>query len=510
MICSRSIGHLKVQRVMLFDHAIALVATFTTAFAGATLTSLKYCSDKACSVYFAAAETSFACESTICNNKQSNGWMEGYPCLRQSASRKHRQFKTPGIHLGLQERLYLLHTKRIAKTVDGSNGVPTLTPVQPYDDTKAWKRKVAAIAGGVGAVLLVIIIVVTVYLCIKKLAAQTSERESSAQSPTTGLEIVGTPTYASPHPPGTHFLRLLTIEELKLATRSFSDSNIIGEGLLGLVYKGLLLDGSIAVIKRNIYHPVQNFANEVRHIASVQNQHLVKLIGYCEDRQQQFLVTEYISDGNVGQYLYDSEGLPVGKLGIKRRLAIALGAAKGLRYLHSLVPPFLHMHFRTSNVLVDENFTAKVSDYGIYKWVAETPHPGSSSSVDHFLDPELNSSSDFSELSDVYSYGVFLLELISGREAHGKYQSNSDQNLLLQARDSSLNDFVDKSLQAKDRTKRIMVDLALMCVDVSTRRPSMEKVVKALEWIRGRETGHVDYDHGEEIGAVKLGSELFK
>ncbi|CAI0453030.1 unnamed protein product [Linum tenue] len=422
MICSRSIGHLKVQRVMLFDHAIALVATFTTAFAGATLTSLKYCSDKACSVYFAAAETSFACESTICNNKQSNGWMEGYPCLRQSASRKHRQFKTPA----------------------------------------------------------------------------------------TGLEIVGTPTYASPHPPGTHFLRLLTIEELKLATRSFSDSNIIGEGLLGLVYKGLLLDGSIAVIKRNIYHPVQNFANEVRHIASVQNQHLVKLIGYCEDRQQQFLVTEYISDGNVGQYLYDSEGLPVGKLGIKRRLAIALGAAKGLRYLHSLVPPFLHMHFRTSNVLVDENFTAKVSDYGIYKWVAETPHPGSSSSVDHFLDPELNSSSDFSELSDVYSYGVFLLELISGREAHGKYQSNSDQNLLLQARDSSLNDFVDKSLQAKDRTKRIMVDLALMCVDVSTRRPSMEKVVKALEWIRGRETGHVDYDHGEEIGAVKLGSELFK
>ncbi|CAI0453039.1 unnamed protein product [Linum tenue] len=389
--------------------------------------------------------------------------------------------------IGLEDYSFVL-LSRIAKTFDGSNGVPTLTPVQPYDDTEAWKRKVAAIAGGVGAVLLVIIIVVIVYLCIKKLAAQTSERESSAQSPTTGLEIVGTPTYASPHPPGTHFLRLLTIEELKLATRSFSDSNIIGEGLLGLVYKGLLLDGSIAVIKRNIYHPVQNFANEAATV----------------------LVTEFISNGNVGQYLYDSEGLPVGKLGIKRRLAIALGAAKGLRYLHSLVPPFLHMHFRTSNVLVDENFTAKVSDYGIYKLVAETLHPGSSSSVDHFLDPELNSSRDFSELSDVYSYGVFLLELISGREAHGKHQSKSDQNLLLQARDSSLNDFVDKSLQAKDRTKRIMVDLALMCVDVSTRRPSMEKVVKALEWIRGRETGHVDHDYGEEIGAVKLGSELFK
>ncbi|CAI0397798.1 unnamed protein product [Linum tenue] len=414
------------------------------------------------------------------------------------------------LRLGLPEQLYLLHNRRIAKTGDGSNGVPTLTPAQSDDDTKAWKRKVAAIAGGVGALLLVIIIAVIVYLRIKKLASQTSETESSEQSPTTELEIVETPTYASPRLSSTSFLRLLTVEELKLATRSFSDSNIIGEGLLGLVYKGLLLDGSIAAIKKNIYHPVPNFANEVGHLASVQNQHLVKLIGYCEDRKQQFLVSEFISNGNVGQYLYDSEGLPIGKLGIKQRLSIALDAAKGLRYLHSLVPPFLHLHFRTSNVLVDENFTAKVSDYGIRKLVAETQHPGSSSSVDYFLDPESNSSRDFSVLSDVYSYGVFLLELISGREAHGKYQSSSDQNLLLQARESSHDDFVDKSLQAKDRTKRIMVDLALMCVDhISTRRPSMANVVKALEWIRERETGHVDHDCGEEIGAVKLGSELF-
>ncbi|CAI0397800.1 unnamed protein product [Linum tenue] len=346
-------------------------------------------------------ETLFACdcERTLCN-KQSTGWIEGYPCLRQSASLKHRQLQTQGVV-----------SLRIAKTGDGSNGVPTLTPAQSDDDTKAWKRKVAAIAGGVGALLLVIIIAVIVYLRIKKLASQTSETESSEQSPTE-LEIVETPTYASPRLSSTSFLRLLTVEELKLATRSFSDSNIIGEGLLGLVYKGLLLDGSIAAIKKNIYHPVPNFANEVGHLASVQNQHLVKLIGYCEDRKQQFLVSEFISNGNVGQYLY------------------------GLRYLHSLVPPFLHLHFRTSNVLVDENFTAKVSDYGIRKLVAETQHPGSSSSVDALLHVMMflrsNSSRDFSVLSDVYSYGVFLLELISGREAHGKYQSSSDQNLLLQ------------------------------------------------------------------------------
>ncbi|CAI0397799.1 unnamed protein product [Linum tenue] len=370
-------------------------------------------------------ETLFACdcERTLCN-KQSTGWIEGYPCLRQSASLKHRQLQTQGVV-----------SLRIAKTGDGSNGVPTLTPAQSDDDTKAWKRKVAAIAGGVGALLLVIIIAVIVYLRIKKLASQTSETESSEQSPTE-LEIVETPTYASPRLSSTSFLRLLTVEELKLATRSFSDSNIIGEGLLGLVYKGLLLDGSIAAIKKNIYHPVPNFANEVGHLASVQNQHLVKLIGYCEDRKQQFLVSEFISNGNVGQYLYDSEGLPIGKLGIKQRLSIALDAAKGLRYLHSLVPPFLHLHFRTSNVLVDENFTAKVSDYGIRKLVAETQHPGSSSSVDALLHVMMflrsNSSRDFSVLSDVYSYGVFLLELISGREAHGKYQSSSDQNLLLQ------------------------------------------------------------------------------
>jgi len=132
----------------------------------------------------------------------------------------------------------------------------------------------------------------------------------------------------------------------------------------------------------------------------------------------------------------------------------------GLEHLHNLVPPLVHTHFRTRNVLVDESFNAKVSDYGFLKMQTSCDHAGSSSNIDCFLDPEYalrfkvtfvyqqiyllilrymglvlqrsNISQEFSEKSDVYSFGVFLLELISGREAHNRNQSNPQEDLVFQ------------------------------------------------------------------------------
>ncbi|KAH7561029.1 hypothetical protein JRO89_XS10G0160700 [Xanthoceras sorbifolium] len=322
---------------------------------------------------------------------------------------------------------------------------------------------------------------------------------------------------------------------------NFSQSNIIGEGALGLVYKGLLQDGSMVAIKRRIHTPIRNFLHEVRNIARIHHRHLVKLVGYYEDDHQQLLVYDYIPNGNVGNHLYDNEGLPIGRLNMRQRLLIALGAARGLAHLHSLVPPLFHMHFRTSNVLLDENFTAKVSDYGPHKLLIANHHAGSSSAIDCFLDPDtafsavdeyctwksllmslisslfverLSSLKIFSAASDVYSFGVFLLELISGHEAHGRNQSNSEPNIVLQAkRGSSLDDYIDKTLgdQTAANAAREMMELVFQCIDISRRRPSMRRIVEELEQIQEREIGRLHSEFGEEdIGAVTLGSELFR
>ncbi|XP_058188394.1 probable serine/threonine-protein kinase PBL28 isoform X2 [Rhododendron vialii] len=411
----------------------------------------------------------------------------------------------------------LIRKSTIAETVGGDNSVPTFTPLPEAQVKKPSKRKVAAIIGGIGAALLVVVTGVTVCFCLmrlKRLIRRASDTASSVPSPRVlrAREDIS-PGSGAVSPYDTFNLWQLSILELEQATGNFNQINLVGEGSFGLVYKGLLGDGSIVAIKRCLHCPVQYFVNEVTRIASVHHRHLVKLIGYCKENYQQFLVYDYLPNGNVGNHLYDSEGLPIGKLDMRQRLIIALGAAKGLEHLHSLVPPILHMHFRTRNVLVDESFTAKVSDFGLSNLPMEGYYAESSSAVDCFRDPELRSSHDFSERSDVYSFGIFLLELISGREALGRNHSDVQENLVSQAKGTrDIDNFVDKTV--KDHTLHAvqqMMELALLCLDTGTRRPVMRRVVEELERIRATEIGHLHSGGlGEEIGMVTLGSDLFK
>ncbi|KAJ7980991.1 Pkinase_Tyr domain-containing protein [Quillaja saponaria] len=400
--------------------------------------------------------------------------------------------------------------------LDGENDVPTLTPMQEAQVNKQGNKRVAVIVGGVVAALIVIFIVMIIYKCwmlVKKFVKQTSETASSVPSPPIEQGRDNTSLNAdAPPQDDRQTIRQLTIYELEEATRYFSLSNVIGEGRFGLIFKGLLQDGSVVAIKRRLHAPNQDFVSEVQQIAHIHHSHLVKLLGYFQDSYQQLLVYDYLPNGNVGKHLYDSKGLPIGKLGMHKRFLIALGAAKGLEHLHSLVPPVVHTHFRTGNVLVDEDFTAKVTDYGLSKIIISGDHPGASSYTDCFVDPELNSSRNFSEKSDVYSFGVFMLELISGHAAKGRNQSNLEENLVLQVKNSSnLDKFVEK-LTLADHTlhsARQVMGLALLCLDMSYSRPSMRRIVQVLEMIQERETGHF-HSQSEEIGPVTLGSELFK
>ncbi|URE29140.1 STYKc [Musa troglodytarum] len=156
--------------------------------------------------------------------------------------------------------------------------------------------------------------------------------------------------------------RQFTLEELEEATKNFSESNIVGTGSFGLVYKGLLLDGTIVAIKRRVSVPRQAFTEQVRILSEIRHRNLVTLIGYCQEGGLQMLIFEYLPNGSISGHLYDSEQHSLTRLEFKQRLAVAIGAAKGLAHLHGLSPPVVHKDFKTSNVLVDENFIAKVAD----------------------------------------------------------------------------------------------------------------------------------------------------
>lgn len=185
-------------------------------------------------------------------------------------------------------------------------------------------RTLAAILGGAaGAVALVGIVIVIIRLCLfhSRSISRTSETGSSDPSGpverTAGLEL------------SLRDARRFEIEELSLATKSFSDKSLIGQGKFGEVFKGLLQDGMLVAIKKRPGAPSQEFIEEVRYLSSIHHHNLVSLRGYCQDNGQQILVYEYIPNGSVSIHLYGAGHVSQEKLEFKHRLSIALGAAKG-------------------------------------------------------------------------------------------------------------------------------------------------------------------------------------
>ncbi|XP_022774182.1 serine/threonine-protein kinase CDG1-like isoform X3 [Durio zibethinus] len=294
-------------------------------------------------------------------------------------------------------------------------------------------RTLAAILGGAaGAVALVGIIGLLVWFCLfhKRGVSRTSETGSSdpsVQGRHLGVEL------------SLQDARRFELGELSLATKNFSDRNLIGEGKFGEVYKGLLQDGILVAIKKRAGAPSQEFIDEACYLSSIQHRNLVTLLGYCQENNQQFLIYEYIPNGSISIHLYGAGQVSAQKIEFKHRLSIALGAAKvtcpfaGLAHLHSLSPRLVHKDFKTVNVLVDENFIAKVADAGLHNFLGRIDIAGPSSQVtadEIFLAPEVREFRRFSDKSDSYSFGVFLLELVSGREASELPSSDSTFNLV--------------------------------------------------------------------------------
>ncbi|XP_020699537.1 putative serine/threonine-protein kinase isoform X2 [Dendrobium catenatum] len=370
----------------------------------------------------------------------------------------------------------------------------------------------AALGSAAGALALVGILIFVVRYCIlRRSTSRTSESNSSEPSMQAGqsVELVQESTSYLPGVQGSS--RRFGLEELNLATKNFNDINLIGHGLFGEVYKGLLQDGMIVAIKRRPAAPSQDFIEEVRYLSSIRHKNLVSLLGYCQESDLQMLIYEYIPNGSVSAHLYGASQASTKRLEeFKNRLSIAHGVATGLDHLHALNPPLVHMNFKTGNVLVDEDFIPKVADAGLRILLYRVDGVGSSQITldDPFLDPEVREFGRFSVKSDVYSFGVFLMELVSGKEARSeqsirkwKCQDVSDITSLVDQRMSS--SFTSEGI-------REFVQLIVWCLNpIGERRPLSSYLVSELDRIREKEM-NLTTIRGEGTTTVLLGSQLFQ
>ncbi|WJX83273.1 hypothetical protein P8452_65945 [Trifolium repens] len=371
----------------------------------------------------------------------------------------------------------------------------------------------AIIGGAAGAVALVGISILLLWFCLFRQTSVSRTSETGSSDPSQvgrhgGMESQMRDT------------RRFALEELSHATKNFSDKNLIGEGKFGEVYKGLLQDGMLVAIKKRRAATSQEFVDEVRYLSAIQHRNLVTLIGYCQENNLQFLIYEYVPNGSVSIHLYGATSQqPREKLEFKHRLSIAQGAAKGLAHLHSLSPRLVHKNFKTSNVLVDENFISKVADAGLRNFLGRVDIAGSSSQVasdEIFLAPEVREFRQFSEKSDVYSFGVFLLELLSGKEATESPSINTSQNLVesvLSNQDSSImSTIIDQRMESRFTAEGMenYILLLIRCLDPSSeRRPAMGYVEMELDRILEKEM-NLTTMMGEGTPTVTLGSQLFK
>ncbi|XP_057774646.1 probable serine/threonine-protein kinase PBL28 isoform X1 [Salvia miltiorrhiza] len=293
-----------------------------------------------------------------------------------------------------------------------------------------------------------------------------------------------------------------TVKEMEEATCSFSDENLLGKGGFGRVYKGTLRSGQVVAIKKMELPPFKEaegereFRVEVDILSRLDHPNLVNLIGYCADGKQRFLVYEYMHKGNLQDHL---NGIEQVKTDWPSRLKVALGAARGLAYLHSgsdVGIPIVHRDFKSTNILLDANLEAKISDFGLAKLMPEGQETCITTATVlgtfGYFDPEYTLTGKLTLQSDVYAFGVVLLELLTGRRAVDLNQGPSDQNLVLQVR-HILNDkkklkrVIDPEMGRSSYTMEsiaMFANLASRCIRVDSQdRPSMTECVKELQLI---------------------------
>lgn len=304
-------------------------------------------------------------------------------------------------------------------------------------------------------------------------------------------------SFGSSIAPYTGSAKTFSAIDIERATDNFDTTRILGEGGFGRVYSGLLEDGTkvaVKVLKRDDQQGGREFLAEVEMLSRLHHRNLVKLIGICTEERFRCLVYELIPNGSVESHLHgiNKESTP---LDWDARIKIALGAARGLAYLHEdSSPRVIHRDFKSSNILLEQDFTPKVSDFGLARTAMDEESRHISTRVMGtfgYVAPEYAMTGHLLVKSDVYSYGVVLLELLTGRKPVDMSQPPGQENLVAWARPlltskEGLESIVDPSLGANvpfDSVAKVAA-IASMCVQPEvSNRPFMGEVVQALKLV---------------------------
>uniref|UniRef100_A0A7N0VCX7 Protein kinase domain-containing protein n=2 Tax=Kalanchoe fedtschenkoi TaxID=63787 RepID=A0A7N0VCX7_KALFE len=298
-------------------------------------------------------------------------------------------------------------------------------------------------------------------------------------------------TLASPWPAGYLAIKI-PFKEIQSATNNFDSEHIIGSGGFGTVFKGVLGDNTRVAVKRGVPGSRQGlpeFQTEISVLSKIRHRHLVSLIGYCEEQSEMILVYEYMENGPLKKHLY---GATCESLSWKQRLEICIGAARGLHYLHTgSAQGIIHRDVKSTNILLDDNYVAKVSDFGLSRTGPCVDESHVSTIVKGsfgYLDPEYFRRQQLTTKSDVYSFGVLLLEVVCARPAVDPLLAREQVNLAEWAtqwlKKGLLEQIIDPRLVGQmepSSLKKFGVTAEKCLADYGVDRPTMGDVLWNLE-----------------------------
>jgi len=293
--------------------------------------------------------------------------------------------------------------------------------------------------------------------------------------------------------------KIFTTDELKKATNNYDESRIIGQGGFGTVYKGFLPDKRIVAIKKSKtvdQNQIDQFVNEVVLLSQINHRNVVKLLGCCLETPVPLLVYEFVPKGTLFKYIHCESSAST--MQWDTRLRIAVETADALSYLHSAAStPIIHRDVKSSNILLDDDFIAKVSDFGTSRLVPRDQKELATvvQGTLGYLDPEYLQMNQLTEKSDVYSFGVVLVELLTGGDVLSFNRSENERSLamyfLSSLKDDRLFEVLENRIVEGGNEEQIKkaVELAKRCLRVKgDERPTMKEVAMELEGIRKTET----------------------
>ncbi|KAK4344159.1 hypothetical protein RND71_037253 [Anisodus tanguticus] len=284
-----------------------------------------------------------------------------------------------------------------------------------------------------------------------------------------------------------------SFESILAATNQFSEANMLGQGGFGPVYKGKFLGGREIAVKRlstQSRQGIEEFTNEVLLIARVQHRNLVKLLGYCvKGRNEKILLYEYMLNKSLDTFIFDQQNRTV--LDWKKRFNIILGIARGMSYLHhDSRLTIIHRDLKTSNILLDEGMNPKISDFGLARIVQGDYILANTTKIAGtcgYMSPEYALNGVFSTKSDVFSFGVIILEIVSGRRNTGFYQCEEATNLIqyawrLWTEEKAITMVDETLLETCNMDEAIKcINIGLLCVQENPcQRPSMSNIIVML------------------------------